>query len=179
MAHPLTNLARNHKEGYRRDEVGKGVTMKCDDANGNRRSEDLEPSSAPGVKHVLVLGGIYAALELEKLTRRYIDVEVTLVTRDNYFLFTPMLPEVAAGELEQSTIINPLRRLLKRVNTFVGTIELIDLEDRKVVVSHGSDGHTHELQYDQLIIALGAGMRRVNYFCRSRQLFLPVAAKVN
>jgi NADH dehydrogenase len=150
---------------HRRDEVGNGVTMKCDDANGNRRSEDLEPSSAPGVKHVLVLGGgfggIYAALELEKLTRRYIDVEVTLVTRDNYFLFTPMLPEVAAGELEQSTIINPLRRLLKRVNTFVGTIELIDLEGRQVVVSHGSDGHTHELQYDQLIIALGAG---TNFF---------------
>jgi NADH dehydrogenase len=35
-------------------------------------------------------GGIYAALELEKLKRRHIDVEVTLVTRDNYFLFTPM-----------------------------------------------------------------------------------------
>ena len=72
--------------------------MKCDDANGNRRSEDLEPSSAPSVKHVLVLGGgfggIYAALELEKLTRRYIDVEVTLVTRDNYFPFTPLLAEV-------------------------------------------------------------------------------------
>jgi NADH:ubiquinone reductase (H+-translocating) len=96
------------------------------------------------MKHVLVLGGgfggIYAALELEKLTRRYIDIEVTLVMRDNYFLFTPMLPEVAAGELEQGTIINPSRRLLKRVNTFVGTIELIDLEGRQVVVSHGFDG---------------------------------------
>src|ERR1700747_486994 len=115
MARPLTNLCEEcHKEGYRHDEVGDGVTMECDDANGYRRSEDLEPSSAPAVKHVLVLGGgfggIYAALELEKLKRRYIDVDVTLVTRDNYFLFTPMLPEVAAGELEQSTIINPLRR---------------------------------------------------------------------
>jgi NADH dehydrogenase FAD-containing subunit len=65
------------------------------------------------------------------------------------------------ASLKQSTIINPLRRLLKRVNTFVGTIELIDLEGRQVVVSHGSDGHTHELQYDQLIIALGAG---TNFF---------------
>ncbi|MBV8453919.1 MAG: FAD-dependent oxidoreductase, partial [Deltaproteobacteria bacterium] len=106
-------------------------------------------------------GGIYAALELEKLKRRHADMEITLVTRDNYFLFTPMLPEVAAGELEQSVIINPLRRLLKRVKTFVGTIEAIDLKARQVVVSHGFDGHTHGLPYDQLVIALGAG---TNFF---------------
>jgi NADH:ubiquinone reductase (H+-translocating) len=139
--------------------------MECNNANENPRSKDVEPSSAPGAKRVLVLGGgfggIYAALELEKLKRRHIDIEVTLVTRDNYFLFTPMLPEVAAGELEQSVIINPLRRLLKRVKTFVGTIEAIDLKAQRIVVSHGSDRHTHELSYDQLVIALGAG---TNFF---------------
>ena len=95
-------------------------------------SGDLKASSPQGAKRVLVLGGgfggIYAALELDKLKRRHVDLEVTLITRDNYFLFTPMLPEVAAGELEQSTIINPLRRLLKRVKTFVGAIEAIDLK---------------------------------------------------
>jgi len=137
--------------------------MECDDANKNPMSENLEPASTPRARQVLVLGGgfggIYAALELEKLKRRHVDVEITLVTRDNYFLFTPMLPEVAAGELEQSAIINPLRRLLKRVKTFVGTIEAIDLKARQVVVSHGSDGHTHELPYDQLVIALGGGYK--------------------
>ena len=129
-------------------------------------SEDAEPSSAPGAERVLVLGGgfggIYAAaLELEELKRRHIDVEVTLVTRDNYFLFTPMLPEAAAGELEQSAIINPLCRLLKRVRTFVGAIEAIDLKAQRIVVSHGSDRHTHKFSYDQLVIALGAG---TNFF---------------
>jgi NADH dehydrogenase FAD-containing subunit len=89
------------------------------------------------------------------------DLEVTLVTRENYFLFTPTLPEVASGELEISTIINPLRRLLKRVKSFVGVIEAIDLQARRVRVSHAIDGHTHELSYDQLILALGAG---TNFF---------------
>jgi NADH:ubiquinone reductase (H+-translocating) len=116
-------------------------------------------------KRVLILGGgfggTYAALELEKTLARRRDLEVTLVTRDNYFLFTPMLAEVAAGELELSTIINPLRRLLRRVNSFVGSIQAIDLESRRVTVSHASDGHTHELPYDQLIFALGT---TTNYF---------------
>jgi NADH:ubiquinone reductase (H+-translocating) len=116
-------------------------------------------------KRVLILGGgfggIYAALRLEKLLARHRGLEVKLVTRDNYFLFTPMLPEVAAAELEQSTIVKPLRRLLKRVRSFVGAIEAIDLAARHVTVSHGFDGHTHDLPYDQLVLALGAA---TNFF---------------
>jgi NADH:ubiquinone reductase (H+-translocating) len=116
-------------------------------------------------KRVVILGGgfggIYAALRLEKTLRRYDDFEVTLVTRDNYFLFTPMLPEIAAGDLELNTIINPLRKLLKRVKTFVGTIEAIDLDDRLVAISHGEDGHLHQLPFDYLILALGSD---INYF---------------
>jgi NADH:ubiquinone reductase (H+-translocating) len=130
------------------------------DMNGARHSAPYAET-----KRVLILGGgfggIYAALRLEKWLARRADLEVTLVARENYFLFTPMLPEVAAGELELSTIINPLRRLLKRVKSFVGMIEAIDLEARRVTIAHSADGHTHELYYDQLILALGAG---TNYF---------------
>jgi NADH:ubiquinone reductase (H+-translocating) len=128
--------------------------------------ENPQPSANPiETKRVLILGGgfggIYAALELEKTVARQRGLEVVLVTRDNYFLFTPMLAEVAAGQLELSTIINPLRRLLKGVKSFVGSIQAIDLDARRVTVSHASDGHTHQLPYDQLIIALGT---RTNYF---------------
>src|SRR5262245_56476383 len=98
---------------------------------------------------VLILGGgfggVYAALELEKELARRDDREVTLVTRENYFLFTPMLHEVAAADLEHSTIVNPLRKLLERVDTFVGSVEAIDLDARQVRVSHGIDGHSHDL----------------------------------
>ena len=106
-------------------------------------------------------GGVYAALEMERHLARRPDVEVTLVTRDNFFLFTPMLHEVAAGDLELSTIVNPLRKLLSRVNTFVGTVEAIDLAARLVEVSHGFDGHRHDLPYDQLVVALGSS---TNFF---------------
>ena len=113
-------------------------------------------------RRVLILGGgfggIYAALELEKVLAREGSgaFEVTLVTRDNFFLFTPMLHEVAASDLELSTIVNPLRKLLGRVNTFVGTIEAIDVASRRVTVSHGVDRHTHDLPYDHVVLALGS-----------------------
>jgi NADH:ubiquinone reductase (H+-translocating) len=117
------------------------------------------------VRRVLILGGgfggVYAALELEKVLARHEELEVTLVTRDNFFLFTPMLHEVAAGDLELNTIVNPLRRLLNRVNTFVGNVEAIDLDARNVQVSHGLDGHTHDLPYDHLVLALGSS---TNFF---------------
>jgi NADH:ubiquinone reductase (H+-translocating) len=139
--------------------------MDCDGMTETPTGDSRLRFSAREAKRVLILGGgfggIYAALKLEKFRRRHGGLEVTLVTRDNYFLFTPMLPEVAAGELEQNTIVNPLRRLLRRVKSFVGTIETIDLEARHVIASHGFDGHTHELPYDQLIVALGAG---TNFF---------------
>jgi NADH dehydrogenase len=139
--------------------------MDCAGGNETHTDESRDYLMATKAKRVLILGGgfggIYAALKLEKLLRRHDDLEVTLVTRDNYFLFTPMLPEVAAGELEQNTIVNPLRKLLRRVKSFVGTIEAIDLNARHVIVSHGFDGHIHELPYDQLIVALGA---RTNFF---------------
>ncbi len=109
---------------------------------------------------VLILGGgfggIYAAIELERALRSRDDVNITLVTRDNYFLFTPMLHEVAASDLEMNAIINPLRKLLRRVKTFTGNIETINMERRCVAISHGFDRHVHELSYDHLIIALGS-----------------------
>jgi NADH dehydrogenase len=116
-------------------------------------------------KRVLILGGgfggIYAALRLEKLLRRRNDMEATLVTRDNFFLFTPMLHEIAASDLEVNTIVNPLRKLLRRVNTFIGTIDAIDIAARRVFATHGLDGHGHELAYDHVVLALGSG---TNFF---------------
>jgi len=116
-------------------------------------------------RRILILGGgfggIYAALRFEKLLRRNRKVEITMVTRDNFFLFTPMLHEVAACDLELNTIINPLRKLLRRVNTFVGNIESIDLSRKRVCAVHGLDGHMHELEYDHLVLALGSS---VNFF---------------
>ncbi len=101
-------------------------------------------------------GGLYAAIELEKRLARDPAVEITLVNRDNFFSFTPMLHEVAASDLDVTHIVNPVRKMLRRVNLFLGDVEGIDLVQRMVTVRHGSDRHTHELPYDHLVIGLGA-----------------------
>jgi NADH dehydrogenase len=82
-------------------------------------------------QRIVILGGgfagVYAALRLEKTLARDPDVEIVLVSRENFLLFTPMLHEVATGELAPTDIVNPLRKLLRRVDFFLGDVESIDL----------------------------------------------------
>ena len=101
-------------------------------------------------------GGLYTALNLDKSLARDADVEVTLVNRENFFLFTPMLHEVAASDLDITHIVSPVRKLLKNVNIFNGHVESIDLASRVVYVSHGDEHHGHELAYDHLVLSLGS-----------------------
>jgi NADH dehydrogenase len=121
--------------------------------------------SADKRQRIVILGGgfagVYTALCLEKTLARDSDIEVVLVSRDNFLLFTPMLHEVATGEIGPTDIVNPLRKLLRRVNLFLGEVESIDLPGKMVTVSHGDGHHHHELAYDHLILALGAS---TNFF---------------
>ena len=109
---------------------------------------------------VLILGGgfggMYAALEFERALGRRTNLDVTLVNHDNFFLFTPMLHEVAASDLDITNIVSPIRKLLRRVTFFHGEIETIDLEHQRVGVSHGHENHCHALPYDHLVLALGS-----------------------
>ena len=111
-------------------------------------------------ERILILGsgfgGLYTALHLEKKLRRSSNVEITLVNRENFFLFTPMLHEVAAGDLDLTHIVNPVRKLLRRTHFFNGDIKGIDLTERRVVVAHADDDHNHELSFDYLVLALGS-----------------------
>ena len=115
---------------------------------------------ARGRKQIVILGGgfggLYTARELEKELGADSEVEITLVNRDNFFLFTPMLHEVAASDLDPADIVNPIRKLLKQSRFFVGNVEAIDLDAKTVIVTHGEGQHAHELPYDQLVIALGS-----------------------
>jgi len=101
-------------------------------------------------------GGVYAARHLERMFAGRRDVEITLVSRDNFFLFTPMLHEVAASDLDITHIVSPLRTLLKRTSIFIGDVEAIDVERRRVTVSHGFERHEHDLEFDHLVVALGS-----------------------
>jgi NADH dehydrogenase len=101
-------------------------------------------------------GGLYSALELERRLTRESDIDITLVSRDNFFLFTPMLHEVAASDLELTTIVNPMRKLLSKVQLFAGEVEHIDLPNSRLTLAHGFKRHSHTVPYDQLILALGS-----------------------
>ena len=101
-------------------------------------------------------GGIYSAMELEHGLAGDRDIEITLVNRDNFFLFTPMLHEVAASDLDLTTIINPVRKLLRKVQLFAGEVEHIDLPNNRLTLSHGFKRHSHTFSYDRLILALGS-----------------------
>jgi NADH dehydrogenase len=109
---------------------------------------------------IVILGGgfagIAAARELDRRVGGDPDVQVTLVNRENFFLFTPMLHEVAASDLDLTHIVNPIRKLFRRVTLFTGEVERVDLEARRVTVSHGEGHHHHELPYDHLVLALGS-----------------------
>jgi len=114
----------------------------------------------PHKKRIIILGGgfggVYAAIHLEKLLARQGAVEISLVSRDNFFLFTPMLHEIAASDLEITNIVNPLRKLLRKVEVLVGDVNQIDLPNKRVSISPGYRKRSLQLDYDHLVIALGS-----------------------
>jgi NADH dehydrogenase len=111
-------------------------------------------------KRILIIGGGFAgltvAMELERKVARDPSVEITLINRENFFLFTPMLHEVAASDLDLTTNVNPVRKMLRRVNFLAGEVDQIDLEHQRVIVSHGFDHHPHTLEFDFLVLGLGS-----------------------
>jgi len=93
-------------------------------------------------------GGVYAALRLDKTLARRADVEVTLVSSDNFLLFTPMLHEVASGDLNPSDIVNPIRRMLKRMQFVQADVQSIDLDAKRVHCTRGLRPVPLDLDYD-------------------------------
>src|SRR4029077_11443539 len=118
------------------------------------------PPDKSGKKRIVVLGGgfggVYAAIHLEKLLARESAVEICLVSHNNFFLFTPMLHEIAASDLEITNIVNPLRKLLRKAEVLVSDVNQIDLPNRRVLISCGYRNHPLQIDYDHLVIALGS-----------------------
>jgi NADH:quinone reductase (non-electrogenic) len=105
--------------------------------------------------------GLYAAKYLDKRLARRPDIEVTLIARENFILFTPMLHEVAAGDLAPGDIVNPLRRILRHVNVIEAEVADVDLSARKVRCVHGLERGELELEFDHLLLTLGS---ETNFF---------------
>ena len=102
-------------------------------------------------------GGAMAARELERLMPRQ-SARLTLVNETNFLLYTPFLPEAAAGTLEPRHVVTPLREILDRTYLRLGSITDHDPE-RRIVKMRGKYGKLDELPYDQLLIAMGSVSR--------------------
>ncbi len=107
--------------------------------------------------HVVIVGagfaGFQTARTLSRLAGRRVDV--TLLNPTDYFLYLPLLPQVAAGVLEPRRVSVSLGDALPRVRLVLGEADDLDL-DRKVVRYTGPEGERGELTYDRLVLSVGS-----------------------
>ncbi len=104
---------------------------------------------------VLVLGGGFAGGYVARLLGRR---GATIVSPENFMLYTPMLPEAASGTLEPRHVVVPLRQMCPHAELLLARVTAID-EARCVGTIERPDGGTDEVSYDQLVVALGAVAR--------------------
>ena len=110
-------------------------------------------------KRVVILGagfaGLNVARHLDRLARRD-ELDVTIVNRENYMLFSPMLPEVASGSIEPRHIAPPVRAILGKAAFELGEVTGVDFTARSVMLKRRRTDVLASLAFDQLVVALGA-----------------------
>ena len=117
-------------------------------------------NTATTKKRILILGGgfggAYAALHLEKRLSRDPNIEIALIAKENFVLFTPMLHEVTGSDVAVTDIVQPLRKMLRHTRVAIASIEAIDLVKKQVRITHADLPDPVDVSYDQLVLALGA-----------------------
>jgi NADH dehydrogenase len=120
-------------------------------------------------ERIVILGGGFAgvstAQELWKQLRhdkklgrraRHGGASVTLINRENYFVFQPLLADVISGAIDTTHVVVPLRRMLRGVEVVVGYVDDIDTTRQRVSVRRRQSGRAFSVDYDALVIALGS-----------------------
>jgi NADH dehydrogenase len=108
---------------------------------------------------IVILGGGFAGISVARRLEgrlRPEEAEIVLVSRENFSLFTPMLPEVSSGELEVRDVVTPIRSQLRRTRFILGDVRSVDIEGSLIDVQHTLTGAKETLEYDHVIVALGA-----------------------
>ncbi|MEX0609636.1 MAG: NAD(P)/FAD-dependent oxidoreductase [Balneolaceae bacterium] len=109
-------------------------------------------------KKIVIIGGGFAGVNLAKQLKNRDGIHVTLVDKNNYNFFPPLLYQVATGLLDVSSISTPFRTLFKGANNIrfrMGKLQKVEAEHNRVQLSTGT------LEYDALVIATGT---KSNYF---------------
>lgn len=116
-------------------------------------------------KKIVILGGGFAGVEcarqLESKFGNDSEIEIVMVSEDNFLLFTPMLPQVASGMLETRHIVLPIRTICKKTKFYEGRIKNIDPWGKLVTLWGTGEKRGISIHYDFLIIALGS---ETNFF---------------
>jgi len=111
-------------------------------------------------KRILILGGGFAGSkilrEIQKKFKNNNDVEITLVSQDNFFLFTPMLPEISSGMLHPSDVSTPIRTFCTFATFCHAKIQSVDLGNKTVSAIRIFDNKTMDLAYDYLVLTMGS-----------------------
>src|SRR5690625_7013749 len=114
----------------------------------NRKQNDMKKQE----KHIGVIGGGFGGINLAKKLKDREGLRVTLVDKNNYNFFPPLLYQVATGFLDVSSISTPFRSLFKGVRNLrfrMGELLEVRPESNSVLLTSG------ELTYDALVIATG------------------------
>ena len=120
---------------------------------------------AKNKKKIVVLGGGFAGVEctrqLESKFGDNPDIELVMISEDNFLLFTPMLPQVASGMIETRHIVLPIRTICEKTKFYEGRIKNIDPYGKIVTLWGTGDKRSISIHYDFLVIALGS---ETNFF---------------
>ncbi|MBA4459336.1 MAG: NAD(P)/FAD-dependent oxidoreductase [Nitrosopumilaceae archaeon] len=116
-------------------------------------------------KKIVILGGGYGGVECTRKLEEYFknedDVEIVLISEDNFLLFTPMLPQVAAGMLATRHIVMPIRTIVKKTTFYEGRVKNIDPYGKIVNLWGTDEKRGVSIHYDFLVVSLGS---ETNFF---------------
>jgi NADH dehydrogenase len=104
-------------------------------------------------------GGAFAASALTKAAKK-LNIDVTLIDRNNFLLFYPLLIEAGVGAIEPRHVVVPLRKFIHRGDFRMAEVLSIDIKNQQVHYQPIGDEHPHSLHYDHLILALGSMTKR-------------------
>lgn len=110
-------------------------------------------------KRIMILGGgfggVYTAMYLESLLKKNPEYEIIIISRQNYFVYQPMLAEVVGGSVGILDTVSSLRRLIPKATLYIREIETIDIPNKKTTLCPQFSHKPLTLDYEHLVIGLG------------------------